>query len=45
MSKKSAFKKNKSGLTDRDRELGKNHLYIIFGMIVIGLAIAIYTTH
>jgi hypothetical protein len=46
MSKKSALKKNgKSGLSDRDRELGKSRLYIIFGMIIVGLAIAIYTTH
>ncbi len=46
MSKKSAVKnKGKSGLTESERELGKNRLYIIFGMIVIGLAIAIYTTH
>ena len=46
MTKKLALKKNsKSGLTQRDREIGKFRLYIIIGMIVVGLAIAIFTTH
>lgn len=41
MSKKSS-KKVKSGLTQNEKELGKNRIYIILGMIVVGLAIAIY---
>ncbi len=41
MSKKSA-KKVKNGLSQDEKELGKNRIYIILGMIVVGLAIAIY---
>ncbi|TDP55437.1 hypothetical protein C8D79_0487 [Bacteriovorax stolpii] len=41
MSKKSVRKANK-GLTQDEKELGKNRIYIILGMIVVGLAIAIY---
>ncbi len=42
MSKKSAKKSPKSSLTRDEREMGKNRIYIILGMIVVGLAIAIY---
>lgn len=41
MSKKSS-KKAKNSLTQEEKELGKNRVYIIVGMIIIGLAIAIY---
>ncbi len=40
MSKKSVRKAK--GLTQDEKELGKNRIYIILGMIVVGLAIAIY---
>ena len=41
MSKKSS-RKNGTHLTAEEKELGKKRIYIILGMIVIGLAIAIY---
>ena len=42
MGKKNRQKAQASSLTQSDRELGKNRIYIILGMIIIGLAIAIY---
>jgi len=41
MSKKSSRRFTKT-LSPEDRELGKKRIYIIVGMIIIGLAIAIY---
>lgn len=41
MSKKSSRKG--SSLSQEEKELGKNRIYIIIAMIVAGLAIAIYT--
>lgn len=38
-------KKNKplkSHLTADEREVGKKHIYLIVGMIIVGLAVAIY---
>ncbi len=51
MSKRSNHKTNqkksngKQGITAADREVGKTRLMIIFAMIVIGLAVAVYTIH
>ena len=41
MSKKSSRKG--TTLSQEERELGKKRIYIIIGMIVVGLAIAMYT--
>lgn len=41
MSKKSSRQFNRK-LTPEERELGKKRIYIIVGMIIIGLAVAIY---
>lgn len=41
MSKKSTHK-NSHHLTAEQKELGKKRIYIIIGMIIIGLALAIY---
>lgn len=40
MSKKSTYRK---GLTPEEIALGKKRIYIIVGMIIIGLAVAIYS--
>ena len=40
MSKKSARRKS---LTPEEVALGKKRIYVIIGMIILGLAIAIYT--
>ena len=36
------IKPQKSHLTVSEKELGKKHVYLIIGMIVVGLAVAIY---
>jgi uncharacterized membrane protein YczE len=41
MSKKSSQKAH--GLSVQEKELGKKRIYIIIGMIIIGLAVAIYS--
>jgi hypothetical protein len=41
MSKKSS-QKNSRTLSVAEKELGKKRIYIILGMIIIGLAVAIY---
>jgi hypothetical protein len=35
-------KKVKSHLSVEDKKLGKTHVYILLGMIVIGIAIGLY---
>lgn len=42
MSKIKNNKKLKSHLTPEEKMLGKTHVYILLGMIVIGIAIALY---
>lgn len=42
MGKLKANKPHKSKLTAEDRKLGKNHIYILVGMIVVGLVLALY---
>ena len=32
----------KSHLTPEDRKIGKNHVYILVGMIIIGIVVGIY---
>jgi uncharacterized membrane protein YczE len=41
MSKKSS-RQNSRNLTEEEKELGKKRIYIIIGMIIIGLAVAMY---
>lgn len=41
MSNKSK-KAQKNHLSSADREIGRNRIYLILGMIALGLAIAIY---
>lgn len=41
MSKKSS-RPNSHHLTVEEKELGKKRIYIIIGMIIIGLAVAMY---
>jgi len=41
MSNKSK-KPHKATLTNEDREIGKQRIYILLGMIVLGLAVALY---
>jgi uncharacterized membrane protein YczE len=41
MSKKSS-RKHSNSLSPEEKELGKKRIYIILGMIIIGLAVAIY---
>ena len=36
---------NKTVLTAEQKKQGKNHVYILLGMIAIGLAIAFYSMH
>lgn len=36
------LKKAKSTLSNKEKAIGKNHIYILLAMIVVGLAIAIY---
>ena len=36
------IKPQKSTLTKDEKALGKTHVYIIIGMIVVGLALAVY---
>ncbi len=35
-------KQPKSTLTQAEKEMGKNNVFIIIGMIVVGLAVAVY---
>jgi len=35
-------KHTKKRISDQDREIGKTRIFIILGMIIVGLAIAIY---
>lgn len=42
MSKLKNKKKVKSHLTPEERKMGKTDIYILIGMIVIGVAIAFY---
>ncbi len=41
MSNKSK-KPHKATLTTEDREIGKQRIFILLGMIVLGLAVAVY---
>lgn len=41
MSNKSK-KSHKASLTTADREIGKQRIFILIGMIILGLAVAIY---
>jgi hypothetical protein len=43
MSKLKSNKKQKSHLTAEEKKMGKTHVYILLGMIVIGIAIALYS--
>lgn len=42
MSKKSVRKQNAKGLSAEEKAMGKTHVYIIIGMIVAGLLVALY---
>ncbi|MBC7538764.1 MAG: hypothetical protein H7281_08085 [Bacteriovorax sp.] len=42
MSKLKSNKKLKSHLTIEEKKMGKTHVYILLGMIVIGIAIGLY---
>jgi hypothetical protein len=42
MSKFKNNKKQKSHLTAEQKQMGKTHVYILLGMIVIGIAFALY---
>ena len=42
MSKLKNHKKVKSHLTPEEKKIGKTHVYILLGMIVIGIAIGLY---
>lgn len=42
MSKKSVRKQSGKGLTKEEKALGKNNVYIILGMIAVGLLVALY---
>lgn len=42
MSKLKKQKAVKSHLTPEEKKLGKTHIYILLGMIVIGLAVGLY---
>ena len=42
MAKAKNKKAVKSHLTEEDKRIGKTHIYILIGMIIIGLAIGLY---
>jgi hypothetical protein len=45
MTKAKALKHKKSHLTEEDKKLGKVHIYMLVGMIIVGILVALYLMH
>ena len=45
MTKAKALKNKKSHLTEEDKKLGKMHIYMLVGMIIAGILVALYLMH
>jgi hypothetical protein len=43
--KAKALKNKKSHLTEEDKKLGKMHIYMLVGMIIAGILVALYLMH
>jgi hypothetical protein len=45
VTKAKALKNKKSHLTEEDKKLGKMHIYMLVGMIIAGILVALYLMH
>ena len=45
MTKAKALKNKKSHLSEEDKKLGKVHIYMLVGMIIASIAVALYIMH
>ena len=45
MTKAKALRNKKSHLSEEDKKLGKVHIYILVGMVIASIVVALYLMH